>query len=129
MEISDELWRAYSDPYFRFEREVDYQRFAIVTAWNPASVWLSKLDNDKRNQHLAKEISHTCYCHVQVGNKDFSWIESSFAIPISPKQAIFIGRKYGQNTIYYIEGDQLFLLSCLAKQNRLSLGNWRRRCR
>jgi hypothetical protein len=104
-------------------------QFAIITAWNPKSIWLSKSDNDRNNQHLAQEVSHTCWCSVQVGNKDFSWFEESFAVQISQHEALELGRKYQQNAIYYVEGERLFLLSCLEEQSKVALGNWRSRCR
>lgn len=129
MTIDAQLWQAYSEPYFRFNQPVHFAKFAIITAWNPASVWLSKSDNDRNNRHLAAEIDHTCWCSVDVGNQDFSWMEESFAIEISLQQALKLGRKYRQNAIYYIEGEQLFLLSCVGQQSKVALGEWRSRCR
>ncbi|AIW15027.1 DUF3293 domain-containing protein [Vibrio tubiashii] len=129
MAIDSDLWQAYCDPYFRFERQLMCSQFAIITAWNPKSIWLSKSDNDRNNQHLAQEVSHTCWCGVQVGNKDFTWFEESFAVQISQHEALELGRKYQQNAIYYVEGERLFLLSCLEEQSKVALGNWRSRCR
>lgn len=129
MVIDSRLWQAYCDPYFLFEQQIIFNRFAIITAWNPQSELLSNKDNDRSNQHLAQEISHTCWSSVQVGNRDFSWMEESFAVQLSVEEAIELGRKYLQNAIYYVEGEELFLLSCKEEQNKVSLGDWRKRCR
>jgi len=129
MTIDAQLWQAYCDPYFRFEQQLVCDQFAIITAWNPGSIWLSKVDNDINNQRLAQEMSHTCWCNVQVGNEDFSWMEQSFAVQIGQGKARELGRKYGQNAIYYVEGETLYLLSCIEEQSKVSLGNWRSRCR
>lgn len=129
MVIDSPLWQAYCDPYFHFERQISFSNFAIITAWNPKSELLSKKDNDRNNQHLAQDISHTCWCGIQVGNKDFSWMEESFAVQVTAAEAIALGRKYQQNAIYFIEGEELFLLSCIEEQNKVSLGDWRKRCR
>jgi hypothetical protein len=130
MIVDAQMWQAYCDPYFRFERDIEYQNFAIITAWNPGSVWVSTQENHRNNRHLAAEIGHTCCISVDVGNHDFSWSEASFAASISQSQALELGRKYGQNAIYYVEREILYLLSCLdKKQPRVLLGDWRPRCR
>ncbi len=129
MAIDSLLWQAYCDPYFHFEQQISFSSFAIITAWNPKSELLSKKDNDRSNQYLAQEISHTCWCEIQVGNKDFSWMEASFAVQITADEAIKLGRKYQQNAVYFIEGEELLLLPCIEEQNKVSLGSWRKRCR
>lgn len=129
MTIDAKLWQAYSDPYFRFEGKIKYENFAIITAWNPQSVWLSPNENYRNNQNLAAEIGHTCCMLVDVGNFDFSWYEQSFAAEISQSRALELGQKYGQNAIYYVHREQLFLLSCLEqKQAKVLLGEWQHRC-
>ncbi|MFM2590906.1 DUF3293 domain-containing protein [Vibrio sp. TBV020] len=127
--INDELWQAYSDPYFRFHTQPISQEFAIITAWNPGSVWLPQADNDLNNQHLEQEIDHTSYSIVQVGNETFTWSEASFAVEFSLEQALILGQKYRQNAIYYVQGESLFLVSCLEKRNKVLLGRWRDRCK
>ncbi|MCZ4294295.1 DUF3293 domain-containing protein [Vibrio sinaloensis] len=130
MIIDAKLWQAYCDPYFRFEGKIKYENFAIITAWNPKSVWLSPDENYRNNQYLAAEIGHTCCMSVNVGNEDFSWCEESFAAAVSQYRAIELGRKYGQNAIYFVQRDKLYLISCLEqKQTTVLLGDWRSRCR
>lgn len=129
MTIDHQLWLAYRDPFFKFVQPIAFECFAIITAWNPRSVWLSKSDNERKNQYLAQDISHTCWCKVLVGNADFSWMEESFAAQVSQKAAIQLGQKYQQNAVYYVEGETLYLLSCLEDNHEVALGSWRSRCR
>ncbi|WP_167469896.1 DUF3293 domain-containing protein [Vibrio aquaticus] len=127
--MDDALWQTYCDPYFRFESQLHSENFAIITAWNPASVWLSNIDNTRNNQHLEKDISHTCYSHVLVGDKTFTWAEASFATAMSLEEALELGKKYQQNAIYYVQGEALFLISCLRHQRSILHGKWQERCR
>lgn len=127
--IDSQLWQAYSNPYFRFSRVPQVSSFAIITAWNPASVWLSQEDNDRNNQYLAQDIDHTYLSMVDVGDESFSWVETSFAVEMTLQRSLELGKKYGQNAIYFIEGERLFLISCDKEQTKVSLGKWRGRCR
>ncbi|NOH80589.1 DUF3293 domain-containing protein [Vibrio sp. RE86] len=127
--IDSQLWQAYSNPFFRFSKVPQGSSFAIITAWNPASVWLSQEENDRNNQHLAQDIDHTYFSMVDVGDESFSWVETSFAVEMTLQRSLELGKKYGQNAIYFIEGERLFLISCDKEQTKVSLGNWRDRCR
>ena len=129
MKIDAHFWRAYQQPYFRFEALPLAKQFAIITAWNPGSEWRTQAENDSNNRHLAVDLVHTGYSRVLVGNQNFSWAEESFAAPMTPIRAVELGRKFAQNAIYFIENEQLFLLSCIDDMPRLPLGNWRERCR
>ncbi|MCG9598346.1 DUF3293 domain-containing protein [Vibrio sp. Isolate25] len=129
MMIDAQLWQEYSEPYFKFSRKPSTTRFAIITAWNPASQWLSKPQNDRNNHDLAQDFGHTYFVEVLVGDESFAWAEESFAVDIEQQQALLLGRKYKQNAIYYVIGDELFLLSCLADATKVNLGQWQCRCR
>ncbi|WP_284192049.1 DUF3293 domain-containing protein [Vibrio zhanjiangensis] len=128
MMIDAFLWQQYSNPYFKLVHQPDFEEFAIITAWNPKSHRRGKLENDRSNHSLVKEFGHTCYTEVLVGDRDFSWVEISFAVALSEQQALYLGRKYQQNAIYYVVRDELFLLSCCADNTKVSLGGWRQRC-
>ncbi|MDA0119101.1 DUF3293 domain-containing protein [Vibrio sp. T11.5] len=129
MMIDAQIWQAYSDPYFKFTHSPNCHRFAIITAWNPASQWQSKQQNEGNNRHLAQEFSHTYFVEVLVGDESFGWAEESFAVDIDESQALLLGRKYQQNAIYYVDGNELFLLSCLADGMKVGLGEWKYRCK
>ncbi len=100
----------------------------MITAWNPASQRLPNEVNWSNNQRLAKEFNHNEYTEVFVGDEHFCWVEESFAVGLDQEQALEVARKYGQNAIYYVRGDQLFLLSCNSSE-QACIGDWRSRCR
>ncbi len=129
MKIDAQLWAAYADPYFRFQSPVKCRCFAIITAWNPASVWLSNEENDRNNRQLRRDIDHNYYVDVLVGDEMFSWAEESFAVEVSLQKAVELGRKFGQNAVYYAESEELFLVSCDEIETKLALGKWQLRCR
>ncbi|WP_394145497.1 DUF3293 domain-containing protein [Vibrio atypicus] len=129
MMIDAQLWASYLDPYFRFGAPIRCDSFAIITAWNPASKWQSNQQNGRNNQQLRLEIDHTYFIEVLVGNQEFSWAEESFATAMTRHQAVELGVKYGQNAIYFVEKDQLFLLSCLEDKSVVLIGDWRCRCK
>ena len=129
MMIDAQLWAAYCEPYFQFSDEMTSDFFAVITAWNPASQRVSNEENLRNNQRLALEISHTNYVDVLVGDEAFTWKEASFAVAIERELAIELGRKFGQNAIYYVENNQLYLLSCLPDATSLSIKGWQSRIR
>ncbi|MFY2509640.1 DUF3293 domain-containing protein [Vibrio pectenicida] len=129
MVIDELLWQQYSDPYFKFTHSLGFEEFAIITAWNPNSQWQPKVENDRSNHSLVEEFGHTYFSEVYVGDRNFNWVETSFAVVISEQQALYLGQKYQQNAIYYVMNDELFLLSCLADQTKVSLGSCLQRCR
>ncbi|MGD8112073.1 DUF3293 domain-containing protein [Vibrio sp. TRT 17S01] len=127
--IDAQLWQAYCDPYFRFERSVKFAEFAIITAWNPNSKWRSEKENCLNNQLLLQDINHNQYIEVVVGDEQFSWSEASFAVEMSRSEAICLARRYQQNAIYYVQREALWLLSCLSDRTELELGSWKQRLR
>lgn len=129
MMIDAHFWQAYCDPYFKFENTIPTGDFVIVTANNPASQRLSDHENLLRNSRLQCDLALYKYSQVLVGNGDFSRSEISFASVISVPLAIELGRKYQQNAIYFVQDEQLNLLSCLPDRTKINLGEWRYRIR
>ncbi|WP_428771309.1 DUF3293 domain-containing protein [Vibrio sp.] len=111
--IDARLWQNYRDSYFCFTQWPEWDSYAIVTAWNPASQRLSNKDNHANNQRLLKALSGFNYVQVRVGNKDFSWVEDSFAVAIPLERARRLAQQFGQNAIYFIQSNRLYLYSCI----------------
>jgi len=124
MMIDAQLWQAYADPYFKFASPPPQQDFAIVTACNPYSKLCSEQENGLKNSQLRSDVCRKVCVDVLVGNEDFSWAEASFAIVITKQQSIDLAQKYHQNAIYFVQGKQLFLLSCLPDRTEINLGEW-----
>ncbi len=129
MMIDAHFWQAYCDPYFKFENRIPTGEFVIITAQNPASKKLSEEENCIRNKCLQCDLEQYNFEFVSVGNNDFSWAEESFVCRISLSFAIELARKYQQNAIYFVQEEQLFLLSCLSDRTNINLVNWLHRIR
>ncbi|OLQ85635.1 hypothetical protein BIY22_14115 [Vibrio panuliri] len=127
MMIDAHFWKAYCDPYFKFENTIPTGDFVIVTANNPESQRLPDQENLIRNRCLQCDLALHNFAIVVVGNVDFSWCEEIFASPIPINLAIELGQKYQQNAIYFVQDDQLYLLSCLPDRTKINLGEWRHR--
>ncbi len=128
MTIDAKLWCSYSDPYFIFRSSNMTSDYAIITAWNPGSVWLSKEDNDNKNQKLELALSSFVWEKVTVGDAQFNWYEESYAVALSMKKSIELGRLFKQNAIYYVVNNQLILISCHDNKQK-KLGDIRERIR
>ncbi|WP_348541610.1 DUF3293 domain-containing protein [Vibrio fluminensis] len=127
--IDAHFWQAYCDPYFKFENRIPTGDFVIITANNPASYRLEEQENLIRNKCLQCDLAPHILHNVLVGNEDFSWSEASFASSISVQLAIELAQKYQQNAIYFVQDEQLKLLSCLPDRTIINLGKWGHRIR
>lgn len=80
----------------------DVQRFAILTAFNPASVLLSATENRSRNALLRERLAP--YTRLMYGSRsqsrDGHWVEDGFwALDIDLERAAAIGLDFGQAAI------------------------------
>ena len=82
------------------------KKAAFITAYNPASVELSNEENKERNQQLEEKIQalHLDYIHGEGKCDENEWSgEESFLIfGINQKEAIELGKEFGQNAIIWI---------------------------
>ena len=82
------------------------KRAAFITAYNPASVELSNEENKERNQKLEEEIQalHLEYIHGEgkCDENEWSGEESFLVLGIDQKEAIRLGKAFGQNAIVWI---------------------------
>lgn len=125
MKINAKLWQAYSDVKFDIQHKIDFERYAIITAWNPNSVKLSDYKNCVNNQHLKEQLSHYHWFPLRVGDPNFNWFEESFAVEIALEEALNLARAFGQNAIYYVSSNVLYLHSCIGSQQEC-LGDFNR---
>ena len=87
--------------------EVSHKKEAIfITAFNPASVELSNEENKERNELLEQDIQmlHFDYIHGEgkCDENEWSGEESFLVFGIDQKEAIRLGKAYGQNAIVWI---------------------------
>lgn len=92
-------------------------RWAFITAWNPASLQLTRVENDRRQADLLASLSAGGYQALTgrgIG-ADTSWRpeESLLVLDISTRKARQLGRQFGQFAIVTgSTGAQARLVSC-----------------
>ncbi|MFB2863426.1 DUF3293 domain-containing protein [Aeromonas sp. MdU4] len=122
------LWENYKKICFMAPFEVpDWPAFAIITAWNPASVRVSERRNRRRERalwrHLTEDLQVTAAGPLWGAAPDESWQESSLAVPLSLSQARHVAVRFGQNAIYWVEDGRLWLVPVLTDKSAVCLGN------
>lgn len=122
----------YATTHFRAEPFSDWPRsFAIITACNPYHPE-RHTGSDDENTHLdallEAHLRELEYRHWRVigGSPDFVHAEPGFAVEVSLPEGIELGRKFNQEAIFWIEGDDLYLVACQGSE-RQPLGSWRER--
>lgn len=118
-----ELWEKYKDVFFFLNKELTFDSYAIITAWNPSSQWVSNRENQRANQSLQEKFDGFKYCKLWVGDLKRRWLEESFAVELPQNLAIELGKKYHQNAIYYVKNDELYLISCVENNYSERIGN------
>lgn len=118
------LWNIYKNIKFRWTAEkLAADRFVIVTAFNPKSVKLCSKRNKIRHQKLVGYLTERRlkFALIECGNVNFSYSELSVAIQLEEKQfdlknAINLSSRFGQNAIYMVAKNQLYLQPVLLRQ-------------
>lgn len=92
--------------------------FAIITAWNPMDCVYSSKMNRAADHRLRRLLERRCSHHFPaIGESpDGSHAEDGWAVVVSLSDALAIGRRYKQRAIWWIEDDQLHLISCSTNQ-------------
>ncbi|XEI31812.1 DUF3293 domain-containing protein [Aeromonas veronii] len=122
------LWEKYKKICFMAPFEVPgWPAFAIITAWNPASVRVSERRNRRRERALWRHL--TAYLQMPVvgpfwgADPNERWQESSLAVALSLPQARQLAARFGQNALYWVEDGQLWLVPVLTDKSAVCLGN------
>ncbi len=92
------------------------QTLAIVTAWNPADLRPERAVNERANESLAMAIEQEGFGYFPALGRDLArtHLEPSFAVAgISRARAIALGRRYAQAAIFFWDGSEASILSCL----------------
>ncbi|MEH8252890.1 MULTISPECIES: DUF3293 domain-containing protein [Aeromonas] len=122
------LWENYKKICFIAPFEPPgWSAFAIITAWNPASQWVTERRNIRRERALWRHL--TVDLHVPVvgpfwgSDPDERWQESSLAVALCLPQARQLAARFGQNALYWVEDRQLWLVPVLMDKSAVCLGN------
>lgn len=103
-------------------------QFAIVTAYNPRGKSSDLEENQQRDRALHELLDsrgerHWC---VTGGSPDRSHQEPGYGIQITFDAAVALGRKVQQEAIFWIDNNELTLVSC-ATSKSVSLGRFKLR--
>jgi hypothetical protein len=90
--------------------------FAIITAWNPQNQLLTKDENDCLNRKLEIELINSRYVLKKtVGGLDNHFEDSFIVYDILKKDAIAIGLKYNQYSIFFNDTKFLEYIDCISQ--------------
>ncbi|MBP7547730.1 MAG: DUF3293 domain-containing protein [Corallincola sp.] len=126
------LWQLYATTCFVVSQGSGWGgEFAIITACNPHGQLLSAGANGIRDRQLQQRLQQWRVAHLRVvgAAPDLSHQERSWAVWVDEPQALALAAELGQNAIYYVSHDQLWLLPCLMAGERRALGRFRERLR
>ena len=104
--------------------------FAIITAWNPMDRKRADADNHLEDEALRRmlELQMTPYFRATGCSPDLSHREPGWAATMAKGEAIELGRRFEQRGIWWVEADDLILVSCADDQEQ-RIGNFSLRLR
>ncbi|WP_273858536.1 DUF3293 domain-containing protein [Photobacterium sp. GSS17] len=121
------LWCSYQSIIFNLKQHPVYPCFAILTAFNPRSIVLSKRENLDRNAQMVAELSTLVpeLLPITCSGLDGQWQEPGFVVPLSLTKVRQLARQWEQNAIYWVEDNELFLVPVLIEGQEIQrLGDW-----
>jgi Protein of unknown function (DUF3293) len=118
-EIDAGLWKAFDDTTLEFVasvselKQLGWERYFVITAWNPFSQKLSLEENRARNRDLVDDLLmfEMPFSRVIGHSSTWDWFEESFAVKDIEK-ALELGRKYEQHAIFEIQNEDRKILRC-----------------
>jgi hypothetical protein len=120
---NDTLFQAYEGTtieIFQSEnqlKDLGWNEYFVITAWNPFSQELELDENRRRNDELEKELLGLgAELLKAVGRShDWKWFEESFAVrKMSLGEMTQLATKYQQNAIFHITSEGKKVISCIA---------------
>ena len=118
-EIDAGLWQVFDDTTLEFVagvkelKQLGWEKYFVLTAWNPFSQKLSLEENKSRNLDLENDLLkfEIPFARVIGHSSTWDWFEESFAIKDLEK-ALELGRKYEQHAIFAIQNEKRKTLRC-----------------
>lgn len=101
--------------------------YAIVTAWNPTSEWVSARRNARRQRALWRLVDDSTDL-IAMGPLwgsalDEGWQEESLLLLAPRGEATRLALGFGQNALYWVEQGELWLVPVLLQGSPLHLGS------
>ena len=103
--------------------------FGIVTACNPDGVEVGSAENLRLDRELGSLLSSSDVKHFRVtgGSRDMTHAEPGYGCLVDRERIVELGRKWNQEAVFWVEGDNLFLIPCATRQEFELLGSFRER--
>ena len=103
--------------------------FGIVTACNPMGVTMDASVNEGMDRDLRQSLLDQGIQHFRVtgGSRDMSHAEPGYGCAVDLKRIVELGRQWNQEAVFWVQGDQLFLVSCDESKHEEPLGSFRKR--
>lgn len=100
-------------------------RFAIITAWNPDGHMQNQFENERANADLENHFSKLKlnYWKVTGCSPDLLHEEVGFGVEVTLLDALTIGRHYRQEAVFWVEKNQLSVVSCVW-EIEIPIGSW-----
>jgi hypothetical protein len=94
--------------------------FAIITAWNPMDRKRPVEDNTREDEALRRtlELQMIPYFRATGCSPDLLHREPGWAATMAKEEAIGLARRFEQRGIWWVEGDDLILVSCMDGQEK-----------
>lgn len=116
--------------YFRIPEKPLHlpKEFVIITAFNPRGVVHKSVENNEFDAALAAYLQEHALPHWRVigGSHDFVHAEPGYGVETDLNQGIELGVLFRQEAVFYVRGDNLFLVDCSTHQQTF-LGGFRPR--
>ncbi len=103
--------------------------FGIVTACNPMGVTVEASVNEGLDRDLGLSLVDQGIQHFRVtgGSKDMSHAELGYGCAVDRERIVELGRQWNQEAVFWVQGDQLFLVPCNDSKHEEPLGSFRER--
>ena len=122
---------AYDQAHFQLDSPaVDLPvRFGIVTACNPMGVTVEASVNEGLDRDLVMSLLGQGIPHFRVtgGSRDMSHTEPGYGCAVDLERIVELGRQWNQEAVFWVQEDQLFLVSCDGSKQEKPLGSFRKR--
>jgi hypothetical protein len=118
---NDDLFQAYEETTIDIIqsenqlKDLGWDEYFVITAWNPFREPLSLDENRRRNSELEKDLLGLRADLVKaIGRSDdWKWFEESFAVRnIDVNEIVQKAKKYEQNAIFQITTEGRKVISC-----------------
>ncbi len=100
-----------------------------MTVWNPDGETISAEENAARTIRFSEQLQERGLEHFPVTGFDpeSDHLEPGFGIMCGRKEALELGREWGQEAVFVIENEEMWLVACGQDDEPEALGSFKRR--